>query len=51
LDEPTHNLDDKAINTLVDVIQNRLSGFLDQIFIVTHDEKLAEAGDNIIRIK
>ncbi|MEM4247707.1 MAG: AAA family ATPase [Candidatus Nanoarchaeia archaeon] len=51
LDEPTHNLDDRAINTLVDVIQNRLSGFLDQIFIVTHDEKLAEAGDNIIRIK
>jgi exonuclease SbcC len=51
LDEPTHNLDDKAINTLVEVIQNRLSGFLDQLFIVTHDEKLAEAGDNIIRIK
>jgi len=50
LDEPTHNLDDKAISTLVDVIQNKLSGFLDQLFIVTHDEKLAEAGDNIIRI-
>jgi len=51
LDEPTHNLDDKAINTLVDVIQNKLSGFLEQVFIVTHDEKLAEAGDNIIRLK
>ncbi|MFH0869380.1 MAG: hypothetical protein V1839_04090 [archaeon] len=51
LDEPTHNLDDKAISTLVDIIQNRLSDFLDQLFIVTHDEKLAEAGDNIIRIK
>jgi len=50
LDEPTHNLDDRAINTLVEVIQNRLSGFLDQLFIVTHDEKLAEAGDNIIRL-
>ena len=50
LDEPTHNLDDKAISTLVEVIQNRLSGFLGQLFIVTHDEKLAEAGDNIIRI-
>jgi len=50
LDEPTHNLDDKAINTLVEVIQNHLSDFLDQMFIVTHDEKLAEAGDNIIRI-
>jgi len=51
LDEPTHNLDDKAISTLVEVIQERLSGFLEQLFIVTHDEKLAEAGDNIIRIK
>ncbi len=51
LDEPTHNLDDKAISTLVEVIQNKLSGFLGQLFIVTHDEKLAEAGDNIIRIK
>jgi len=50
LDEPTHNLDDRAINTLVEVIQNRLSGFLGQLFIVTHDEKLAEAGENIIRI-
>ncbi len=50
LDEPTHNLDDKAINTLVEVVQNNLSGFLEQMFIVTHDEKLAEAGDNVIRI-
>ncbi len=50
LDEPTHNLDARAISTLVEVIQNKLSGFLDQLFIVTHDEKLAEAGDNIIRM-
>jgi len=50
LDEPTHNLDDRAISTLVEVIQNRLSDFLEQLFIITHDEKLAEAGDNVIKL-
>ena len=50
LDEPTHNLDEKAIRTFIDVIQYKLSNFLDQLFIITHDEKLAEAGDNIIRL-
>jgi DNA repair protein SbcC/Rad50 len=50
LDEPTHNLDDKAISTFIDVVQNKVSDFLDQIFIVTHEEKLAENADNVIRI-
>src|SRR3989338_6053314 len=50
LDEPTHNMDDKAIATFVEVLQNDLSSFLDQIFIITHNEKLAEAGNNVIRL-
>ncbi|MEK6923309.1 MAG: AAA family ATPase [Nanoarchaeota archaeon] len=50
LDEPTHNMDDRAIATFVDVLQNDLSSFLDQIFIITHNEKLAEAGNNVIRL-
>jgi len=50
LDEPTHNLDEKAVTTFIDVIQNRVSDFLDQIFIVTHEEKLAENADNVIRL-
>jgi DNA repair protein SbcC/Rad50 len=50
LDEPTHNLDEKAVSTFIDVIQNRVSDFLDQIFIVTHEEKLAENADNVIRL-
>lgn len=50
LDEPTHNLDDNAISTLIEVIQEKLVDTLDQVFIVTHDEKLAEAGQNIIKI-
>jgi len=51
LDEPTHNLDETAIQTLVEVLQERISEFLDQIFIVTHEERLAESADNIIRIE
>jgi exonuclease SbcC len=50
LDEPTHNLDDAAINTLILALQEHLSEFLEQLFIVTHEERLAEVGDNIIRI-
>jgi DNA repair protein SbcC/Rad50 len=50
LDEPTHNLDEKAITTFIDVIQNKVSDFLDQIFIVTHEEKLAENADNVVRL-
>ncbi len=51
LDEPTHNLDQTAISKLTEVIQNKLSEFIDQVFIVTHDEKLAEASDNLIKIE
>jgi exonuclease SbcC len=51
LDEPTHNLDDAAINALMLALQEHLPEFLEQLFIVTHEEKLAEVGDNIIRLK
>ena len=50
LDEPTHNLDDKAVQTLTEIIQEKISNMLDQIFIITHDERLAEAADNVVRI-
>ncbi|MBI2040601.1 MAG: hypothetical protein HYT16_00695 [DPANN group archaeon] len=50
LDEPTHNLDEKAISTFVDLLREKALGFLDQVFIVTHEERLAEAGDNVIRL-
>ena len=50
LDEPTHNLDENAINTFIDVVNNNVSKFIDQIFIITHDEKLAESSSNIIKI-
>jgi exonuclease SbcC len=50
LDEPTHNLDDAAINTLMLALQEHLPEFLEQLFIITHEEKLAEVGNNIIRL-
>ena len=50
LDEPTHNLDNAAINTLMLALQEHLPEFLEQLFIVTHEEKLAEVGNNIIRL-
>lgn len=50
LDEPTHNLDEKAIQTFIEVLQSSISKFINQILIVTHDEKLAESADNIIQL-
>lgn len=50
LDEPTHNLDEKAVQTLIEVLQERVSEFIDQILIVTHEEKLAESADNKIQL-
>jgi exonuclease SbcC len=50
LDEPTHNLDQKAIDTFLEILESKLSTYLDQVFIITHDLKLAEVG-NVIEIK
>jgi len=43
LDEPTHNLDAKAIEDLASTLKTRVSDFVDQIFLITHDEKLEDA--------
>ncbi|UCD04222.1 MAG: hypothetical protein JSW73_01080 [Candidatus Woesearchaeota archaeon] len=51
LDEPTHNLDKNTIDKLTQVIEDRLSNLLNQTFIVTHEEKLAESASNLIKIK
>ncbi len=42
LDEPTHNLDDRGIGKLIDVIGNTLPGVVEQIFIITHDESMKQ---------
>lgn len=43
LDEPTHNLDAKAIGDLALTLKTRVGDFVDQIFLITHEEKLEEA--------
>ncbi len=40
LDEPTHNLDDRSIEKLSEVINTELNQITNQFFIITHDERL-----------
>ena len=43
LDEPTHNLDSQAVEYLADVLRTKVGEFVDQVFLITHDEKLENA--------
>ncbi len=43
LDEPTHNLDTNAIEKFNEILRERMHSFADQVFIITHEERLAEA--------
>ena len=43
LDEPTHNLDVKAIEELAVVLRDKLPLLIDQIFLITHEERLESA--------
>jgi len=43
LDEPTHNLDSKAVEDLAETLRERIGEFVDQVFLITHDEKLEDA--------
>lgn len=43
LDEPTHNLDAKAVEDLAITLREKIGEFIDQVFLITHDEKLEEA--------
>ena len=43
LDEPTHNLDANSIEKFAEVLKTKVSDILDQIFIVTHDERFMQA--------
>jgi DNA repair exonuclease SbcCD ATPase subunit len=42
LDEPTHNLDRNAIQHFGEVLRDRLGNFIDQIFLITHEESLSD---------
>ncbi|MCD6367630.1 MAG: hypothetical protein J7L45_00935, partial [Candidatus Aenigmarchaeota archaeon] len=43
LDEPTHNLDDQGKEYLSDVLREKIGEFIDQVFLITHDDKLENA--------
>jgi len=43
LDEPTHNLDEQGIRSLITVLRDRLPEIVDQVFVITHDENMKEA--------
>jgi len=43
LDEPTHNLDAKAVEDLAETLRTRINEFVDQVFLITHEEKLEDA--------
>jgi len=42
LDEPTHNLDSNAIDHLSEVLKERIGRFADQVFLITHEDKLSD---------
>ena len=51
LDEPTHNLDAAAVRLLADALRERLGGLVEQAFVITHDERIAEAGATVYRLE
>ena len=50
LDEPTHNLDEIAVRNFIDVLNEKISEHIDQMFIITHDERLAESASKVIKL-
>jgi len=43
LDEPTANLDSSAIDVLATTLRERITNFVDQVFLITHDPSLENA--------
>ncbi|MEM5882811.1 MAG: hypothetical protein QXQ77_01045, partial [Candidatus Aenigmatarchaeota archaeon] len=43
LDEPTHNLDSKAVEDLALTLKTRVGELVDQIFLISHEERLEDA--------
>jgi DNA sulfur modification protein DndD len=43
LDEPTHNLDSRGVDELSNALRERVSSLLEQVLVITHDEKLEKA--------
>jgi len=43
LDEPTHNLDSRAVNDLSEVLKDKIGEFVEQVFLITHDPTMEQA--------
>jgi DNA repair exonuclease SbcCD ATPase subunit len=43
LDEPTHNLDSRGVEELSNALRDRVSDLVDQVLVITHDERLEKA--------
>ncbi|MFH0970209.1 MAG: SMC family ATPase [Candidatus Diapherotrites archaeon] len=43
LDEPTHNLDAKSIQSLSSMLRDRLPGLVDQVFVITHSPDIEKS--------
>ncbi len=51
LDEPTHNLDSNSINHLSAVLRDRIGSFAQQVFIITHEDRISEGADTVYRME
>jgi exonuclease SbcC len=51
LDEPTHNLDNKTVLSLSNLLNSYLPQFVDQIFVITHDNTLEQYANNVYYIE
>lgn len=48
LDEPTHNLDERGVEELANLLNEKVTEFIDQLFIITHDQKLENVINGIV---
>jgi DNA repair exonuclease SbcCD ATPase subunit len=52
LDEPTHNLDANAIQHFGDILRDKLGYFAEQVFLITHEEKLSDSiGGSVYKLE
>jgi len=51
LDEPTHNLDENGISTLVNLLGEKIPTIVNQVFVITHNERLKDAEGKVFKLE